>query len=417
MNITTERIQRSSASLGQAPSGKGHRRSLSQSPMIPARLGGITHRRSFRRDGTELLGLDAEINDKLEAKRDKNLERELIEWICDVLNQEDTNTDEKKRDQPEGEKTLESDEKDEKKKSPPITNTKGKPEEEKIITSEPESNEKEKNSLATSRDDDDESKEEILTTLDKPEEKKLIALKSESATPQDDEPAEEKIKTSENKKITLSYDEENGDFVDPLANGIILCQLINKIVPNSVPVYNKNANHPLAQRDNITCYLEACTKIGLSGSAMFGNEDLSKKKDIGSVCANLNALARHAAGIEGFSPVFKRVKLIQAKPSKRWDPVEMRSKYKKIAAESVVCDLNSSNDNIDSSDTDGEPRLGRFKSFSVIKRGGSQVFGMDAEMAAKMEGNRDLAFEKRQLIWIETVLGLKFETGMLFSLT
>eukprot|EP01128_Nolandella_sp_AFSM9_P007799 TRINITY_DN438_c0_g1_i1.p1 TRINITY_DN438_c0_g1~~TRINITY_DN438_c0_g1_i1.p1 ORF type:complete len:1628 (-),score=558.16 TRINITY_DN438_c0_g1_i1:76-4959(-) len=83
-----------------------------------------------------------------------------------------------------------------------------------------------------------------------------------------------------------------------LKNGILLCRLLNKIKENTIPKYNtklfRGKLHPLSERENITLYLEACWKIGLSSSDIFVVADLHGRRGMRAVLNNIAALSQFA---------------------------------------------------------------------------------------------------------------------------
>lgn len=88
-----------------------------------------------------------------------------------------------------------------------------------------------------------------------------------------------------------------------LKDGVILCDLINSIQPNTIPK-NKitlNPRHHLEERENITLYLGGCMKIGIPSQDMFILADLHSRKSIPVVLSNIYAVGRQAQVISGFN--------------------------------------------------------------------------------------------------------------------
>lgn len=56
-----------------------------------------------------------------------------------------------------------------------------------------------------------------------------------------------------------------GTLVQGVGNGTLLCKLINKIFPDSVPNFHEKPSTPAEEQENIQGYLNACTKIGILG--------------------------------------------------------------------------------------------------------------------------------------------------------
>ncbi|XP_072478363.1 LIM domain only protein 7 isoform X17 [Notamacropus eugenii] len=66
---------------------------------------------------------------------------------------------------------------------------------------------------------------------------------------------------------------ENKDFRASLENGILLCDLINKLKPGIIKKINRLST-PIAGLDNINVFLKACEKIGLKEAQLFHPGDL-----------------------------------------------------------------------------------------------------------------------------------------------
>ncbi|XP_020848113.1 LOW QUALITY PROTEIN: LIM domain only protein 7 [Phascolarctos cinereus] len=66
---------------------------------------------------------------------------------------------------------------------------------------------------------------------------------------------------------------ENKDFRASLENGILLCDLINKLKPGIIKKINRLST-PIAGLDNVNVFLKACEKIGLKEAQLFHPGDL-----------------------------------------------------------------------------------------------------------------------------------------------
>jgi len=89
------------------------------------------------------------------------------------------------------------------------------------------------------------------------------------------------------------------DLYTSLKDGLALCKLMNTINPGIIPKYSskkdKNGSiHPVIERENITLYLEACWKVGVTGDSMFIVADLHSRRGMTSVFNNLAALSNMA---------------------------------------------------------------------------------------------------------------------------
>uniref|UniRef100_A0A8C1CLU6 LIM domain 7a n=1 Tax=Cyprinus carpio TaxID=7962 RepID=A0A8C1CLU6_CYPCA len=65
----------------------------------------------------------------------------------------------------------------------------------------------------------------------------------------------------------------NSNFRSSLENGLLLCDLINKIRPGVIKKLNRLAT-PIAGLDNINLFLKACAKLGLKEAQLFHPGDL-----------------------------------------------------------------------------------------------------------------------------------------------
>ncbi|XP_017157565.1 LIM domain only protein 7 isoform X4 [Poecilia reticulata] len=65
----------------------------------------------------------------------------------------------------------------------------------------------------------------------------------------------------------------NGDFRSALENGVLLCDLINKIKPGTIKRVNRLPT-PIAGLDNLNVFLKACGKLGLKEAQLFHPGDL-----------------------------------------------------------------------------------------------------------------------------------------------
>lgn len=80
-------------------------------------------------------------------------------------------------------------------------------------------------------------------------------------------------------------------FHDSLKSGVLLCRLVNKIKPGSVPENRISlSNMPFNQRENVTAYLDACRRLGVREADMFVTADLFEGNNLVAVVNNLYAL-------------------------------------------------------------------------------------------------------------------------------
>jgi len=85
----------------------------------------------------------------------------------------------------------------------------------------------------------------------------------------------------------------NDDYEEALHDGIILCKLINKLKPGSVPKIHTTGG-PMKLRENIGLFQKAALAYGVSESEVFQAVDLFEKKNILQVTLCIFALSRLA---------------------------------------------------------------------------------------------------------------------------
>ena len=78
-----------------------------------------------------------------------------------------------------------------------------------------------------------------------------------------------------------------------LKDGVILCQLMNAIEPDSILRVNKR-KQAFCMMENINSFLEACKKYGVQSQDLFQTVDLYEKENMGSVINGIYALSRKA---------------------------------------------------------------------------------------------------------------------------
>jgi len=118
--------------------------------------------------------------------------------------------------------------------------------------------------------------------------------------------------------------EDPSDLHKSLKNGVVLCELINKIEPGTIKKYSQPKGtqplHVLFERENINQYLEACYNLGLSRDALFVTADLHGRRGMASVLANLTALSALVKDKPSLGPNVQSLTELKAKrgPSK-WE--------------------------------------------------------------------------------------------------
>eukprot|EP01113_Clastostelium_recurvatum_P036556 TRINITY_DN522_c0_g1_i2.p1 TRINITY_DN522_c0_g1~~TRINITY_DN522_c0_g1_i2.p1 ORF type:complete len:222 (+),score=60.32 TRINITY_DN522_c0_g1_i2:50-667(+) len=84
------------------------------------------------------------------------------------------------------------------------------------------------------------------------------------------------------------------NFETSLKNGVILCKLINRIRPGSVPKIG-TGSAPFVQMENINNFLTSCKALGMATVDLFMTVDLFEGKNLGLVIRSLEQLRRLAA--------------------------------------------------------------------------------------------------------------------------
>eukprot|EP01138_Halocafeteria_seosinensis_P008844 gb/GECG01009040.1/.p1 GENE.gb/GECG01009040.1/~~gb/GECG01009040.1/.p1 ORF type:complete len:437 (+),score=74.67 gb/GECG01009040.1/:1-1311(+) len=90
----------------------------------------------------------------------------------------------------------------------------------------------------------------------------------------------------------ITGESAGGDFQEGLQDGVLLCQLINKISPGSVRKINKPPTMPFKKMENITKYLKAVRKFGVDEYELFSTNDLYEAKNLKQVAYHIHALGR-----------------------------------------------------------------------------------------------------------------------------
>ncbi|XP_065648304.1 myophilin [Hydra vulgaris] len=90
---------------------------------------------------------------------------------------------------------------------------------------------------------------------------------------------------------------------EKLKDGIILCKLIEKLQPNSIKNINTN-KMAFKQMENISNFLAAAEKFGVSRTDSFQTVDLYEATNMAQVIVMLHALGRKASskGLNGIGP-------------------------------------------------------------------------------------------------------------------
>jgi len=86
----------------------------------------------------------------------------------------------------------------------------------------------------------------------------------------------------------------SGGLGEALKNGVVLCNLINKLKPNTIKKINK-ATAAFSQMENINSFLNACKSLGLSEGDLFMSNDLYSEKNLSQVLVTIQSLRKKLA--------------------------------------------------------------------------------------------------------------------------
>ncbi|KAF2902791.1 hypothetical protein ILUMI_03399 [Ignelater luminosus] len=117
-------------------------------------------------------------------------------------------------------------------------------------------------------------------------ERQVRAKLASKRDPQQDKEAQEWIETVLGAKFPPGQ-----LYEDVLRDGTILCQLLNKLAPGSVPKINTSGGQ-FKFMENINNFQDALKKYGVNDVDVFQTVDLYEKKDIAQVTNTVFALGR-----------------------------------------------------------------------------------------------------------------------------
>ncbi|EFA76728.1 hypothetical protein PPL_09479 [Heterostelium album PN500] len=114
------------------------------------------------------------------------------------------------------------------------------------------------------------------------------------------------------------------DLIESLRSGIVLCTLINVLIPDTIKKINMR---PIAlmQVENIGLYLKACWKVGVPSSDLFVVSDLYSRKGVPAVLQNLASIARHSHNCPAYKGPTFGAKPSGAAPAKKWDEIKFNA--------------------------------------------------------------------------------------------
>lgn len=85
------------------------------------------------------------------------------------------------------------------------------------------------------------------------------------------------------------------DFGEMLKNGVVLCELVNKIYPGKVKKINR-AGGLFRFQENITNFIRVCREVGVNEASLFPTESLAQLKDLNQVLTCVNAFRNVVVG-------------------------------------------------------------------------------------------------------------------------
>jgi len=92
---------------------------------------------------------------------------------------------------------------------------------------------------------------------------------------------------------SLTGEKFSGDFLSSLKDGVLLCNAMNAVKPGAIRRVN-TSKMPFKQMENISNFLSACRKLGMSEHDLFPTVSLYEGKDINAVIYGIIAFGRLA---------------------------------------------------------------------------------------------------------------------------
>jgi len=111
----------------------------------------------------------------------------------------------------------------------------------------------------------------------------------------------------------VTGDKLEGTLQEALKNGIVLCEVVNRIQPG-ITRKPSASSMPFKQMEHISMYLDACTKLGVPAFSSFQTVALFENKDMIAVLNNIQALGSQAQKVSGYSGPTIGAKISNAAP-------------------------------------------------------------------------------------------------------
>lgn len=102
-----------------------------------------------------------------------------------------------------------------------------------------------------------------------------------------DKALEEKVQVWIETVTGITFTKEFGPM---LQDGIVLCELVNAILPGRIKKINE-AGGLFKMQENITSFLRVCREIGVAEASLFPTESLAQLKDLNQVLVTINAFS------------------------------------------------------------------------------------------------------------------------------
>lgn len=121
---------------------------------------------------------------------------------------------------------------------------------------------------------------------------------------------------------------EHDSFHENLKDGVLLCQLLNKIKPKTCRKIYKGGKQAFQMRENIVKYLNGCQKLGMNNTDCFVSQDLYEGDNMVAVIDQIFALGAVSRNVDGFEGPYLGVK--HSDENKRVFTKEQIAESKKI---------------------------------------------------------------------------------------
>jgi hypothetical protein len=195
-------------------------------------------------------------------------------------------------------------------------------------------------------------------------------------------------------------------FGDMLKDGTILCQLLNKIRPGTVPHANVSSM-PFKQMENISNFLKGCRTLGVGAHDCFETVDLYEQKDLGVVIQCVFALG---GAVQKTCPEFQGPHFGNAGIGLAQGMATMKVASSSSAAAPIMKQAGAQSNYVRDAATAGGSNSSYGDGSKEMNSGRGGGYGMDAELAAKQAAKYDSGAEGQCRVWIEGVTGCQFKS-------